>query len=190
MKGEATTLNWRSTDATSVELDAGIGTVAASGQLTLVPSSSTTYTAKATGAGGSVAASTRVTVQYPPTVSTPPSLSDHEFFEKQIRDLFFDYDKFEIVNNQVLFADNNVRALKERPNLKITIEGHCDERGSEKYNLALGDRRANAVKAYLVEQGVAAERIDTTSYGKERPFDPGHNEAAWAQNRRAHFVLK
>lgn len=189
MKGQSTVLSWQATNAVSVELDGGIGTVAHSGQKTLTPSSSVTYTAKATGAGGSVAASTRITVEIP-AAPVPTPLSDREFFDKRIRDVFFDYDEHDIRADQLLTADNNVRALKERSDLKVLIEGHCDERGSEKYNLALGDKRANAVKAYLVKQGISEERIDTTSYGKERPFDPGHGEEAWAQNRRGHFVLK
>jgi len=190
MKGQSTVLRWQSANATMVELDSGIGTVAASGQITLVPSGSSTYTAKATGPGGSAAASTRVTVELPVAVSAPPALSDQEFFQKRIQDLFFDYDKFNIRSDQLSVADANIRALKERPNLKVMIEGHCDERGSEKYNLALGDRRANAVKSYIVERGVSPDRVDTTSYGKERPFNLGHDEEAWAQNRRAHFILK
>jgi peptidoglycan-associated lipoprotein len=188
-KGQSTVLSWTSSNATTVELDMGIGSVGGSGQKTLTPANSTTYTAKATGAGGSAVASTRVTVEVPVATSKPP-LSDREFFEKRIHDLFFDYDKFNIRDDQQSVVDTNVGALKERPNLKIMIEGHCDERGSEKYNLALGDRRANAVKSYLVERGVSPDRIDTTSYGKERPFNLGHDEEAWAQNRRAHFALK
>jgi peptidoglycan-associated lipoprotein len=190
MKGQSTVLSWKSTNATTVELDSGVGTVAASGQLTLVPSSSITYTAKATGAGGSAVASTRVTVEVPVIVPKTQRLSDREFFEKRIQDLFFDYDQYNIRNDQLAALDTNANALKERPGLKFTVEGHCDERGSEKYNLALGDRRANAVKSYLVERGIPAEQIDTTSLGKERPFDLGHNEEAWAKNRRGHFVLK
>jgi peptidoglycan-associated lipoprotein len=190
MKGQSTVLSWQSANATTVELDNGMGTVAASGQVTLAPSSSITYTAKASGAGGSAAASTRVTVEFPITPPTQPLLSDQEFLEKRIQDLFFDYDQFNLRDDQKAVADANVRALKERPNLKIMIEGHCDERGSEKFNLVLGDRRANAVKSYLVERGVSPDRMDTTSYGKERPFNLGHSEEAWAQNRRAHFLLK
>ena len=81
-------------------------------------------------------------------------------------------------------------ALAERTEIRLTIEGHCDERGSEKYNLALGDRRANATKEFLVSQGVAANRLDTISYGEERPFVQGNTEEAYQKNRRAHFVLK
>jgi peptidoglycan-associated lipoprotein len=188
-KGQSTVLSWKSSNATAVELDGGIGTVANSGRVTLEPSSSVTYTAKATGLGGSAVASTRITVNMP-VVLSKPQLSDRQFFEKRIGDVFFDYDQYDMRTDQQGTAEDNARALKERPNLRFTIEGHCDERGSEKYNLALGDKRANVVKAYLVDKGIPADQIDTTSYGKERPFDPGHNEQAWAVNRRGHFVLK
>jgi len=80
--------------------------------------------------------------------------------------------------------------LKDNPNEKIIIEGHCDERGSTEYNLALGDRRAKAAKAFLVDMGISASRITITSYGEERPFDKGQNENAWSMNRRAHFVIE
>jgi peptidoglycan-associated lipoprotein len=190
VKGQSTVLSWKSNNATTVELDGGIGAVASAGHVNLTPTSSVTYTARASGAGGTTAASTRITVEIPVTPPTPPNLSDQEFFDKRIQDLFFDYDKFDIRQDEIKIMDANVKAMKERPDLKFIIEGHCDERGSEKYNLALGDRRANEVKAYLVRAGIAAERIETTSYGKERPFDPGHNEESWAKNRRGHFVLR
>ena len=119
-----------------------------------------------------------------------PALSDSEFFERHVQDIFFDFDKYEIRPDQQQADKRDADALEERPNIKILIEGHCDERGSEKYNIALGDRRANAEKAYLVAHGISESRIDTVSYGKERPFDPGHNEDAWAKNRRDHFERK
>lgn len=188
-KGESTVLSWKSSDATTVELDGGIGMVAPSGQITIAPSTSVTFTAKATGPGGSAVSSSRITVNMPVVISKP-ALSDQEFFEKRIHDVFFDYDLSEIRSDQLATAEHNAQALKERPNLRVIIEGHCDERGSEKYNLALGDKRANMVKAFLVEKGVPADRIDTTTLGKERPFDSGHNEESWAKNRRGHFVLR
>ena len=83
----------------------------------------------------------------------------------------------------------NAEVLKANPRWIITIEGHCDERGTGEYNLALGDRRALAAKAYLLSLGIATDRLKTVSYGKEFPFDPGHDEDAWLQNRRAHFTL-
>ena len=79
--------------------------------------------------------------------------------------------------------------MKKNPQYSLLIEGHCDERGTEQYNLALGDRRANAAKEYIVALGIDGNRIRTVSYGEERPFDPGHDEAAWAKNRRAHLVI-
>ena len=81
------------------------------------------------------------------------------------------------------------RIFAHDANLTVIVEGHCDERGTAEYNLALGERRAVAARAYLVSLGIAAERLRTVSYGKEFPFDPGHDEAAWAKNRRAHFVV-
>ena len=86
-------------------------------------------------------------------------------------------------------AQANAELLKKYGTWVITVEGHCDERGTPEYNLALGERRAVAVKTYLVSLGVAPDRIRTVSYGKEFPFDPGHNDDAWAKNRRAHFVI-
>jgi peptidoglycan-associated lipoprotein len=85
--------------------------------------------------------------------------------------------------------DANAAVLKKYPTWVVTIEGHCDERGTAEYNLALGERRAAAAQSYLAALGIPASRIKTVSYGKEFPFDPGHDEAAWAKNRRAHFVI-
>lgn len=190
-RGQSTTLNWRSDHASSVTLDGGIGTVPSSGTRVVSPRDSRTYTALATGPGGNASASTRVTVEEPPvTPPPPPRISDVEFFQTRVQDVFFDYDKYDIRSDEQPVAAADITALAERPNIRFMIEGHCDERGSEKYNLALGDRRANAAKAYLVAHGVSPDRIDTISYGKERPFETGHDETAWAKNRRAHFVLK
>ena len=85
--------------------------------------------------------------------------------------------------------DANAEVLKRYATWVVTIEGHCDERGTAEYNLALGERRAVAARSYLVSLGIGADRLKTVSYGKEFPFDPGHDEAAWAKNRRAHFVI-
>ena len=89
-----------------------------------------------------------------------------------------------------LTADEYARAMGERPGIRVTIEGHCDERGSEKYNLALGDKRANATKQFLVGQGVATDRVETISYGEEKPVCTDHSEECWQKNRRDHFVLR
>ena len=105
-------------------------------------------------------------------------------------DAFFDYDSYSIRSDARSALMNNARSLKERPGIRITIEGHCDERGSERYNLALGDRRANAAKEFLVSQGIDASRINTISYGEERGFCEESDEECWQLNRRAHLVMR
>jgi peptidoglycan-associated lipoprotein len=106
-----------------------------------------------------------------------------------LQPVFFAYDSSEIDSAGQAVLDANAAKLKANPSWMITIEGHCDERGTAEYNLALGERRAVAARAYLVSLGIAADRLHTVSYGKEFPFDPGHDEAAYARNRRAHFVI-
>src|SRR5512136_1730087 len=113
-----------------------------------------------------------------------------EVFEsKLLKDIRFDYDKYDIRQVDEGILRENAAFLKKNPKMKIQIEGHCDERGTAEYNLALGERRANNTKRYLVSLGITSDRISTISFGKERPLDPGHNEEAWAKNRRAHIVV-
>jgi len=174
-----------------VSIEPGIGNVEASGSKEVSPGSSATYTATATGPGGRVSAGARITVTEPPVTPPPkPTVSDAEFWDSHIKDIFFDFDKYDIREDARQILSEDARALAERSHLRVTIEGHCDERGSEKYNLALGDRRANTTKEFLVGQGVSGDRVETISYGEERPFATGHDEESWAQNRRAHFVRK
>jgi peptidoglycan-associated lipoprotein len=106
-----------------------------------------------------------------------------------LEDVFFDFDKSDLRTDAQRTLEANAKQLKDASSATITIEGHCDERGTNAYNMALGERRANATRDYLKSLGVDASRIKTISYGEERPFDPGHNESAWAKNRRAHFVI-
>lgn len=106
---------------------------------------------------------------------------------ESVEDVFFDFDKYNLRDDSRSALQANARLLKENSNYKLVLEGHCDERGTVEYNLALGQRRADAVLDYLVDLGVPPSQLSTISYGKERPFDKGHNEAAWAKNRRAHF---
>ena len=106
------------------------------------------------------------------------------------RSVFYDYDKSDIRDDQVPVLQANAAWLKSHPQYKLLVEGHCDERDTIEYNLALGDRRAKSVRQYLIDLGVPAERSRTISYGEERPADPGHDEAAWAKNRRAEFTLE
>lgn len=110
-----------------------------------------------------------------------------ERFESQ--DIYFDYDRYDITPEAAGVLDTKAAYLKANPGLRVLIEGHTDERGSNEYNLALGERRAQSAKKYLANAGVAGGRLDTVSYGEERPADPGHDEAAWAKNRRDHFVI-
>jgi len=123
------------------------------------------------------------------TTPTPPApaATTSGTLHLQIQDAFFDYDKSELKPEARAVLTQNAEYLLQNPQAKVTIEGHCDERGTSEYNLALGDRRARAVRDFLVNYGVAAARIETISFGEERPFAPGHDEAAWSQNRRAHF---
>ena len=106
-----------------------------------------------------------------------------------LKPVFFDYDRTDISAEAQRILDANAEVLKKNATWVITIEGHCDERGTAEYNLALGERRAGAARAYLVSLGIAGDRIRTVSYGKEFPFDPAHTEEAWAKNRRGHFVV-
>lgn len=190
-RGESSTLSWRTSNASEVTISGGIGTVSPTGSRSVSPDASTTYRATASGPGGVADAEARVTVTAPPAPPPPPrELSDVEFWTTKVKDVFFDFDRYDIRQDARQILMGNARALAERRHLRFTIEGHCDERGSERYNLALGDKRANAARDFLISQGVSAGRIDTISYGEERPFREGSDEAAWAQNRRAHFVLR
>lgn len=102
----------------------------------------------------------------------------------------FEFDSFVLTSEAMRMLDTKVAWLRANPTVKVTVEGHCDERGTQEYNLALGDRRARAAKKYLVDSGIAGDRVATISYGEERPLDGAKTEAAWAQNRRAQFVIR
>jgi peptidoglycan-associated lipoprotein len=106
-----------------------------------------------------------------------------------LKPVFFSLDSEEVDGAGQQVLQTNADVLKKYPSWQVTVEGHCDERGTAEYNLALGERRAVSARTYLVSLGIAADRIKTVSYGKEFPFDPGHDEAAWSKNRRAHFVV-
>jgi peptidoglycan-associated lipoprotein len=108
----------------------------------------------------------------------------------EMDDVFYAFDKYNLTDETKRTLEENASELKRASDVNIIIEGHCDERGTKAYNLSLGEKRAKAARDYLVSLGVRGSRITVISYGKERPFDPGHNEAAWAKNRRGHFVIK
>ena len=109
--------------------------------------------------------------------------------DSPLRPAFFELDSAEITGSSQQALQENAQVLRKYPTWQITIEGHCDERGTAEYNLGLGERRAIAARDYLVSLGIPADRLRTVSYGKEFPFDPGHDETAWSKNRRAHFVI-
>jgi peptidoglycan-associated lipoprotein len=188
-KGESSTLTWSSTNATQLTIAPDVGAVAPEGNTTVSPADSTTYTVTASGPGGSADASVRVTVEAPPP--PPPPVVEktwQELFTQEVQDAYFDYDKADIRPDAREALGKTADFLRKYPEAKVTIEGHCDERGSTEYNLALGDRRAHAVKEYMVSLGISADRMNTISYGKEKPFCEEHNEACWQQNRRGHFI--
>jgi peptidoglycan-associated lipoprotein len=118
-----------------------------------------------------------------------PGIEGEIFESKLLKDIHFDFDKYDIRPGDTEILKENAALLTKHPTVKIQIEGHCDEKGTVEYNLALGERRANSTKKYLTSLGISPDRISTISYGKERPADPGHNEEAWAKNRRAHTII-
>jgi peptidoglycan-associated lipoprotein len=189
-QGQSTTLTWHTANANDITIE-GLGTVPASGSRSVTPSTSTTYTLVAKGPGGTKDADTRVTVNPAPVAkSAMPQPSEADLFAKNVKDVFFDFDKANIRPDEVPVADHNAEFLKQHADIKIMVEGHCDDRGSEEYNLALGDSRATSLKQSLEQQGVSADRIKTISYGKEKPFCTQDNEQCWQENRRDHLAFQ
>jgi peptidoglycan-associated lipoprotein len=187
--GDQVVLSWRTADATTISID-GIGDVPSSGVRTVTPTSSTSYHLVATGPGGTTDATARVTVNSAPAVVVPSSsMSLEEEFKSQVQDAFFDYDTYDIRGDAQAVLARDASFLVSHPNVKVVIGGYCDERGSNEYNLALGQNRADAAKNALVSAGVAANRIRVVSYGKEKPFCSESTEECWQQNRRAGFTM-
>ena len=186
-RGQTAELSWNTQNASTVTIE-GIGTVSSSGSRKVTPASSTTYHLTASGAGGSTDASARITVNIPQ--DTISKLTEQQLFEQNMKDIFFNYDNFDIRTDEASAANADAEFLKQHPNMKFVIEGHCDERGSEDYNMGLGENRASTVRQALVDHGVSPDRIKVISYGKEKPFcTKEENESCWQQNRRAHFAL-
>jgi peptidoglycan-associated lipoprotein len=197
-RGQASTLRWEVTgNSTTVSIDQGIGTVQNTGNRRVSPSDSVTYTLTATGPGGSTPAQAVVTVSTPPPPPPPPPPSAPPVpletrLTSDVQDAFFDYDKTDLRSDARDALTRDVAALKsimaDFPSALITVEGHCDERGSAEYNLGLGDRRATAAKEFLQQLGISADRLKTVSYGKERPQCTESEETCWQKNRRVHFA--
>jgi peptidoglycan-associated lipoprotein len=195
-RGGSSMLRWSVTNATDISINQGIGRVDANGSRSVYPSNTTTYTLTARGPGGppvESSATVNVTVP-PPAPPTPPTeakLSIQQRLEREVADIYYDYDKNDIREDARAQLTRNADALKkivaDFPNAAISVEGHCDERGSAEYNLGLGDRRATSAKEFLVQLGVAGDKLRSISYGKERPSCTDANEGCWQKNRRAHF---
>lgn len=187
--GDTVVLTWRTTDATSVNIE-GVGDVPSSGVKNVTPTASTSYHLVARGDGGTADATARVTVNAPPAVVVPTNkMSSEEEFKANVQDIFFDYDTADIRGDAQSTLSRDASYLASHPDIKVVIGGYCDERGSNEYNLALGQSRADAAKNALISAGVAANRIRVISYGKEKPFCTESNEECWQQNRRDGFTM-
>ena len=189
--GQSASLTWQTSDATDVSID-GIGAVQPNGSQSVSPTESTTYHLTAKGSGGTQEATARLTVT-PASAPPPPpttNVTDEQLFSQNVKDVYFDYDKADVRGDQQSSVQADAQFFGQHSNMNFTVEGHCDERGSTEYNLALGDQRASAVKSALTAAGVNASRIKTISYGKEKPFCTESNEACWQQNRRGHLVYQ
>jgi peptidoglycan-associated lipoprotein len=184
--GQTTVVSWRTENASEVRIEP-LGSVEPNGSKEVLLTESTTYRVIVKGPGGVQGRSVRVTVMpvRAAQASTPEDLLGGSSGRQ---DVFFDLDEFSIRSDQQATVQNDAKILKEHPDLKIVIEGHCDELGSAEYNLALGESRADEVKRAPIQAGVNASRIEVISYGKERPFCKQQNEDCWRQNRRAHLI--
>lgn len=187
--GQSVRLIWNTDNADSISIS-GVGSVATKGSTAAVPDTSTTYILTAVGPGGTRQASARVTVNIPPTAISQSMVGDEKLFSQNVHDVFFGYDEFALLPQDKLTLVQDAKFLTAHPAYNLLISGHCDERGSEEYNLALGDSRANTVRDQLESLGIRSDRIRTVSYGKERPFCTEPTEACWQLNRRAHFSLQ
>ena len=125
-----------------------------------------------------------------PEIAPAPAPAPAPAAVAQLDDVFYAFDSSVLDMASQNQLKENAQWMMDNPEAAVIVEGHCDERGTNEYNIALGERRADSAKSYLVNLGVDASRMQTVSYGEERPFDPGHDEAAWAKNRRAHFVVQ
>jgi peptidoglycan-associated lipoprotein len=187
--GDQVVLTWRTTDATSVSIE-GIGDVPTSGVKNVTPTASTSYHLVARGDGGTADATARVTVNQPPAVQVPTkTVSAEEEFRANVQDIFYDYDSADVRPDAQSTLSRDAAYLNSHPDIKVVIGGYCDERGSNEYNLQLGQTRAEAARNALVNAGVSASRLRVISYGKEKPFCTESTEDCWQQNRRAGFTI-
>ena len=193
-RGESALLIWEAQHSDLVNIDHNIGAVDTSGKIKFFPDETTTYRVVAEGAGGRTEKIVTVDVSVGPGGVSEEDLlqgSVEERFQQSVKPIFFSFDKATLSAEAKSDLDSNIRWLQrgENSHLRFVLEGHCDERGSEEYNLGLGDIRAQVVRGYLLEQGVEPFRITAISLGEERPFDARRTEEAWTLNRRVQFVL-
>ena len=200
--GQSAVLSYTATNATAVTINPGIGAVqpATSGTRQITPTQTTTFTARATGPGGTAdSAALNIVVSAPPpppppvvagpkSDPRPPTKTLDQLFAETVVPILFDYDKATIRPTEETKLLNNAAWLKQNPTVRFQIEGHADERGSQEYNIALGDERAAAVKKFLAGQGIADARMTTISYGEEKPACREQTEDCWQKSRRAAFV--
>ncbi len=187
--GDQVVLSWRTTDADSITIE-GIGTVPSAGVKNVQPTSSTSYHLIARGPGGVADSTARVTVSSAPAVSAPTTgMTDEQAFHANVQDIFYDYDAADLRSDAQATLSRDAAYLNSHPDIHFVIGGYCDERGSNEYNLGLGQNRAESAKNALINAGVSASRIRVISYGKEKPFCSQSTEDCWQQNRRAGFAL-
>lgn len=195
-RGQSATLRWKIRDATEVTISQGVGAVSATGGTRQVsPSDTAEYTLTAKGPGGSATRTAMVNVTVPPPpppVASQPPTSLRDRLANEVQDAYFDFDKSNVREDARATLGKDSDALKailgDLPSATLVVEGHCDERGLEEYNLALGARRADSAKDFLTQLGVPAGRMMAVSYGKDRPQCTESNEACWQKNRRVHFA--
>ncbi len=194
-RGGSALLSWESHDADEVRIDQGIGVVDPSGRIKLFPEATTSYRLSATGSGGTVERSVTIEVSADRTGAIGredllPPARDEEI-PLTVEPVFFNFDSnsLDARNRATLEANSRWFSQPENAHIRFVLEGHSDERGTDEYNLALADRRAQVVRQFLVDAGIDPDRMTTIALGEERPFDTGQTEAAWAMNRRVHFVL-
>ena len=188
--GQSSTLTWSTENATDVALDGN--KVDPSGSQTVSPTQTTTYHLTAKGAAGTQEATAQVSVAAKatptPTPTPTPTVTDDQLFAQTMKDIYFDYDKSDLRPDAQQALAQAAQVIKQK-GWRVQIEGNCDDRGSTEYNLALGERRADAAKQALQQNGVSADALKTISYGKEKPQCTDSNEDCWQKNRRDHFSL-
>ncbi len=194
-RGGSALLSWESRDADEVRIDQGIGVVDPSGRIKLFPEATTSYRLSAAGPGGTVERLVTIEVSADRTGAIDQEdllipIRDEEI-PLRVEPVFFSFDSNALDAQNMATLEANARWFSQPENAqaRFVLEGHCDERGTDEYNLALADKRAQVVRQFLVDAGIDPDRMTTIALGEERPFDSGQTEAAWSLNRRVHFVL-